>query len=207
MAKTAAPSTMSPNRFTAPASILADDVVELVEAQNYAVTEERHTLVSQSFADQGMEGDGAVPYQRTKLGARWGAAGSDWVEVLSGRVYVDADAQQVRLDVGVTLKTGDDGQVRVTLGGATHTFSFAASGSGDVVALVITGLSATVGERLSDTANLAVSSTGTGWQDLLVELKPEASWGSGSGSTGEAGLDHVTVQTVEVAATNLPDPD
>lgn len=207
MAKTAATTTINPNRFAAPGPILADDAVDLIEVQNYAVTEERHTLASFMAAEQGIDGDAAAPYVRTHLGVRWGAAGSDWVEVLKGRVYIDPDAQVVRLDVGVTLKVNDDGEVRVTIGGASTTFAFSATGAGTTVALVITGLSTTTGERITDTDTLAVSSTGSGDQALLVEMKPEATWGSASGSTGDAGLDHFTAQTVEISATNLPSPD
>jgi hypothetical protein len=203
LAKTAAHTTLAPNRFTPPNPPLVEDVVQALEVQNYAVTEECHTMAVLSFAAPGWGTTG--DYVRTPLGARWGAVTGSPVRVVYGRVYIDADCQTVRIDVGVTLFTDDTGEAVVTIGGAAATLTYAATGVAGTVVHSRAGATTTNIERLTKSATLNVASTGTGWQDLEIEI--EGTGSTGTWSSDAAGLDHATVQGVKVTAANLPDPD
>ena len=203
MAKTAAHTTLAPNRFTPPNPPLVEDVIQVLEVQNYAVTEECHTLLALSLATPGWGTPG--DYVRTPLGVRWGAVTGSSVRVFYGRVYIDADSQSVRVDVGATLFTDDSAEVTVTIGGAAATLTYAATGVAGTVVHSRAGATTTNIERLTKSATLNVASTGTGWKELEIEIE-------GTGSTGTwgsdaAGLDHVTVQGAKVAPASLPDPD
>lgn len=203
MSKTTAHKTVTPNRYTARNEVLAEDVVDVLEAQNHAVAEECHTLVARSTIAPGWGTAG--DYERCPPGWRWGALAAGRVRKALGRTYVDPDAQSIRVDVGVTLATDDEGDVHVTIGGASAPLSFVALGDGPMVLLSRSGVTTVNVERLTASATLPVSLVGTGWVEIEVELEPIAS--SKTWSSDLAGLDHITVQGEKVPAASLPDPD
>jgi hypothetical protein len=109
---------------------------------------------------------------------------SGWEEALRTQVWIDADATTIELASVAQLTAANTAGVRFTVGAASAVTNSHTNATNNTVVV----------------GTVAVSSTGTGWVTLTIEINHTA---------GSAASDLVTyrgVQVQRIAAASIPDP-
>lgn len=178
MAKTQTVATRPPNELAVGQTIYYEDVIEAIEMANYAFGHQTEVL-----------------FDLVVDGNNWGSAGSekgphgivfpdDTIQVTRFvfEVWIDPDADVIKVAAEAFFDTGEGGQIDVTIGGAS--------------AVTLTWATGASGER-TNTVN--TSSSGTGRQTVTIELK--------SNTTGNTTsfLELIRAETQPITS-SLPDP-
>lgn len=172
--KTATSSTAPPLSVgTVSAPVLLEDLLLVAELLNYVAGESPQTYVSVAAWDT----TGHLETHRT----RFLTTSGDTLRY-SGMIYVDEDAQTIRVEATCTIPAANAGEVVITIGGDSATLTFGA------------------GATSTDFEALDVANVGTGWQAWTVELDHT------TGSSDQCDLDFWLAMEQEIAAGDLPDP-
>lgn len=175
MAKTQTASTIPAYRIALGQGIYEEEVGEAHEAQNYAYGLNPRVHVAFKAHDTGLSNI-LVPHE-TEF-----PESSTFTTYYDFRTYVDPDTVQILITMTATFLTTMDGEARVTIGSANTTLAF------------------TAGATSTITATLNTSSTGTGEQSCLIELRQTVA----PYDPGQS-LDMVTIQDQPVTS-SLPSP-
>lgn len=178
MTRTATFSTMSPYAMGTGQGIYFEQARAVAEMANYAFQNTNDCHVSLCTGADDWNHDAG---QEIATHAAAFSASSGWLEYYSFRIWIDVDVQDVSVTAKCFFESPDEGSVRFTVGGASAvTQSF------------------TSASLLEQTDTIATSSTGTGWQTVLIEMNHT------TGSQGDQTLDDFRVENV--AAATLPAP-
>ncbi len=146
MSKLATKSVINPATVGLGAPVIYDAIVATIEQLNWSFSQ-RPSMLFTWCAKGGDAGSPAlcpiVFDDNTVL----------FLERLRTRIYVNEDAQEILIGVRAFMDSGDSGDVKVTVGGADHEFSFDDTATTE------------------STYVLSTEDTGTGWMDLIVELR------------------------------------
>jgi hypothetical protein len=180
MAKTTTLATMSPLEFTAGVPVYYEDAKAVLEMLNWAFSYRPETHFSLCTADANYGGASELQTLEVLF-----PNSSGWNHRLIAKIEVQADVQEIKVGARCWMDTGQEGQVRFTVGAAAAT-------------TLTTFTNSTNGTE--HTATIATSSTGTGAIDVIIEINHTV----GTGATSY--LRDVRCENVRVAAANLADP-
>lgn len=178
MAKTQTLSTRPAYELATGQVIYFDDLVEAIEMANYAfgnLTEAHWNFVTDGngwgFASSGLGTHGLVF-----------PTSSGWIERYKFEIEIDADVDQIKVEATCRFTGTDNGEVRITVGGAIATLNTFTAGATSTVS-----------------ATLNTSSTGTGRQTVTIEINHT------TGTANDCFMTHTRGEDLPVTS-SLPDP-
>lgn len=178
MTKTATVSSRSPYTFAVGNLILEEDAQEAAEMLNAAAGQTKTTYFSLIVGSDTWWGGGTG-----ELGTHFlDFTNTSFERVLEGDAYIDPDEQVLSFEASVVNPATTTSEVRLTIGAST---------------VLLTPFPAAADTLLID--DVATSATGTGDVAWFIEVRRL----SGSGTCQ---LRNVMVESVAIAATDLPDP-
>lgn len=173
MSRTAAPTTLNPTTFGTGNGIYFEDAVQVVEQINYTASRTPQVLAQWIAAPSGWGASGNEPHAHS-------VTFSGSLETFyQTDVWIDPDAQEIRIEVDAAMAAGNEGEVVVDLGGAQVVLAFDDS-------------TPTVTDQVSS------GDTGTGWQSLTVRIQRT------SGASSANALRRVQVSTEPWASLPVP---
>lgn len=180
MSRSGAIETLSPFSLALGQHVYAEDLAAIASALAYAGARCPQVLASFVSGRSGWGPSGLEPGTHDAL-----IEDSSYVTLYTFRVYVDPDAQAVRVITRVEVDNTDNAKVRVTVGGATPVVhSVTAAGSPLTV---------------ENDDDIDTADTGTG----LIEVKIEVELTSG---VGPAELEAFTLRELPIDDADLPAP-
>ncbi|MEQ8278320.1 MAG: hypothetical protein RMA76_38110 [Deltaproteobacteria bacterium] len=177
---TANSTTLNPWLLAVGVPITAEDLETVEELLNYAAglgVAQSHVCAVTGPSGWGSDG--------SEVGTLWirFLTGSGFVTRLRFLTFIDPDAQEVEVRSVCDMPASNEGEVRITVGGATPVVhSHTASGES------------------TDDSTIATADTGTGEQWVTVEIDHTV------GSSNAASLRRVRVRNAAIPAANLPAP-